>query len=180
MTKSKTNIRLGFSQQGDRTAADVVSFARWVFLGFVSRAEPLVLKTLGDVDPELDYGEVALTAWAHRWHLTDDWCLAYARSTVWKWKAVPAGLGRYWFDRDDEPAPRSGSRYGRQAPRPKKDPAHFELLARFQVCERTYAELAPKAGLSPEATRAAITALAKLLKLTKRKPIRRSSKKTGA
>ena len=46
-----------------------------------------------------DYDE--LCAWAKRWHLEDEWCLAHARSTSRFWGNYPQARRHYWIDRDD-------------------------------------------------------------------------------
>jgi hypothetical protein len=156
VTKPKRHVRLGFSEQRDRTRADVRAFARWVFLHVVADINPEVLASLEDVTAD---DAVSLSAWAQRWHLSDDWCLAYARATVRAWRTWPT-LPRCWMDRDDD-----GELYqprpGRHTPRPKKKAEHFRWLVAYQVLGQPYRT--PK-------TREACIVLAELLGLTLRTP----------
>jgi hypothetical protein len=133
--------RLGFSEQRDRTAADVQVYARWIFLRYVARLAPAVLRELANVPPRDevdDIDEQALSVWARPWNLTDSWCLAYARSTWRVWQKYPTAVHTYWCDRDDVKGKLYKPRPGLQAPRPLKNPEHFEQLARYQVLGEPY------------------------------------------
>ena len=63
---------------------------RRCFLERASILEPQLLETLRAVSPN---AEQALMAWAHRWHLTDHWCLVLARDTLRWWASQPGARG---------------------------------------------------------------------------------------
>jgi hypothetical protein len=63
---------------------------RRLFLARASTLEPELLATLRNV-PVKD--KRALSAWAKRWHLTDQWCVLLARDTARWWTSDPSAEG---------------------------------------------------------------------------------------
>jgi hypothetical protein len=89
----------------------------------------------------------ALTVWANRWRLTDDWCAVYAKATIERY-AVYGGNVLAWdwtIDHD------GGGFWGDTPPKPDstlwKKPEHFVWLARYQVMRESYTAIAR--GTSP-------------------------------
>jgi hypothetical protein len=162
--------RLGLHSRNapDRTSEDIVEHAQDLWLRYVARLAPDVLRSLKGVPgrfrhlgideahDEPDPG--ALTVWAGEWHLTDAWCLAYARSTWCAWRRYPQLRRDVWCPRDDIKGRLFKPRPGRQALRPLKAPEHFEWLVRYQVLGQPYK------AISSDARNACIR-LAKLLNL---------------
>lgn len=189
LTKAKhPPHRLGFADDPYRTTADVVEFARWVFLQLVVRLKPDVLEQLRAIAPARAPGSestheepdpAALKDWATTSHLRAPWCLAYARASWRSWRRWPTSA-LAWSERDDlegEQVPRRS----RRAPRPLKNPAHFTWLVKFQVLEQSYSRIARDAGVHVQTVREACRGLAALMKLPLRKTRRgRPRKPAGA
>lgn len=156
--------RLGFSRAPYPRANDVQRYGQWIFLQVVAQTVPDVLATLGDVavdDPE------AVRAWARRWHISDDWCLAHAHSTLRLWTRYPRIQHDYWADRDDL----SGFRVpdeSIEAMRPLKTLEHFDWLVRYQVRQESFAAIASADGRRVQTAHGAVITLARLLGLSLR------------
>ena len=160
--------------------------ARLLFLHALARRFPTVLDDLADVP--LD-DEKALDAWARVHHLSDAWCLAYARATRATWDWFPR-CRRTWFD-EDRPArlryigdavwhvPSKGTVFVDEVTecsepmpkRPLKDGEHFAWLARFQMGEN-YRSIVKDVGRDTGGVHEACRLLASMMGLTLR-PTRR-------
>ena len=176
--------RLGFRDGRDdparepyrRTAEDVVEFGRWIFLDTVAREAPLVLTTLHAIPRRAGrMSESALTSWAVRWRLTDDWCLAYARAAWRIGRADPAIPRASAIAMMSEAAWEGATQPS--VPRPLKHPQHFSWLVEFQ-CQPdgpiTYARMATRDYAKVQTVQEAVQRLAGLLSLTLR-PVRRGA-----
>jgi hypothetical protein len=123
---------------------DLRDYARWIYLHTLSCVSATVLEELGTISED---DESALLNWQIKHGLKsddprDDWCIAYARSTIRFWRRYP-NEPRAWCDRDDrsgELVPANARSRRRQAKRPRVSPAHFVWLARFQL-GATYSDI---------------------------------------
>ena len=81
----------GFASDG-RTGAvpGAPDTHRRLFLARASTLEPELLTTLRNVAVKDKHG---LSAWAKRWHLTDQWCVLLARDTARWWASNPGAEG---------------------------------------------------------------------------------------
>lgn len=158
-----------------RTAEDVVEDAQWLFLLHVARDMPDVLISLhstvhADANGEID--ERSLTEWAERWHLTAEWCLAYARATWQAWQQTPSMSRNYWCPRRDGVGALVDDNPEESAARRLKDPAHFTWLVRYQCGRESFRKIAgsPDDDGPRGTVRDAVRRLAEFLHLTLRPP----------
>lgn len=171
--------RLGFGADPWRTEADVRAFAQWVFLQLLQAEHPAVVRELASMtEAEAALASVeqsantpaALRAWAARWHLTDDWCLAHAEATLRAFRWRPLAV-RVWHDRDDVGGFLPGDHPVAAAPRPLKHGDHFRWLARYQS-GASYHTIAAATGADVKTVHEACASAAAVIGLTLR-PARR-------
>ena len=72
---------------------DARELARFSFLCVAADVAPDLVSSLAALD---ELGDVATS-----WHLSSEWVLAYARTTLAGWARHPAQRGRGWLDRAD-------------------------------------------------------------------------------
>jgi hypothetical protein len=151
---------------------DPVASARVHFLAALRRVQPKIVAELRQIarDGRKQSDSTRLADWSKRWHLVDDWCLAYAMATIELyrnhltesktlcWNIELGGSGA--LVSDERPAK------SKWKPLTKK-PEHFRLLAQFHVNPR-FAELGRTLGKKRAATERAIKRLAVAIGLTVR------------
>ena len=162
--------RIGFGGDDARTGDDVRAFGRWVYLQVIADEMPDVLVSLGAVPGASAPDPASLASWAARWHLTDDWCLAYAVAT---WRAWRRWKGpRVWHDGDDGAGWLVADHATPPALRPLRHGDHWRWLVRYQVGGQSCACIAAAAGTSSPVVHEAIRRAADLIGLTRRPALR--------
>lgn len=135
--------RVGVREDLHRTEEDEQDFARWLFLQEVARQAPDALRELRTItlDGSGEPAAEALLTWAGRWHLSDPWCLSYARATAREIRRLSPDFN-VWFDCDDVGRQLTDADYSdpTRLP-PRKDPEHFVWLVQRQILGWPFAKI---------------------------------------